>query len=536
MAKPATPAKKPATRTPDNPVAAAVSAPAVLLPFQRRWAGDPADVAVWEKSRRIGASWTTASMAVLTAGATADAGGMDALYIGYSEDMTREFIDDSAIWAHAFNQAAGALQEVLFDDTDESGDVRQIKAFRVDFASGFKVLALSSRPRSIRGKQGLVIIDEAAFHDDLAGLLKAAMAMLIWGGRVRILSSHNGEDNPFNLLVKDVRAGKLPYRLYRTTFDDALRDGLFDRVKLMMGARMKHATADAWRAAIRAQYGEGAAEELDCIPSMGGGVYLPRTLVEHCQSDECLVIRWARPPEWMLNPDRLAETDRWIAEVLKPAVDALPNVRSVVGRDFGRSGDLSVEGVMQEIRRDHWRSTLTLELRRIPFDVQEKINRWLLANLPLLHHVKFDARGNGQQLAEAALQRLGVARVECVMATPTWYAEHFPSYKGALEGRFVELPEDEDEIADHRRVVLKNGYPTMDAGTDKGSDGQQRHGDRVIARVLAWAATRTEAVPIEFQSTGEQRMGAGLGDYRGAAIVADRGFGVVAGGNDFGGF
>ena len=516
-------------------VSAAGPAPSVLLPFQQRWAADQAYVVVWEKSLRIGASWTTASVAVLTAGAVADAGGQDALYIGYSEDMTREFIDDCAMWARAFNQAAGAMQETLFDDTDDDGEVRQIKAFRIDFASGFKVLALSSRPRSIRGKQGLVIIDEAAFHDDLAGLLKAALAMLIWGGKVRVLSSHNGEDNPFNLLVKDIRAGKLPYSLHRTSFDDALADGLFDRVKLTMGSRMKYATADAWREAVRARYGAGAAEELDCIPSMGSGVYLPRTLVEHCQSAECKVIRWAQPPEWMLNPARLEETDRWIADVLKPAVDALPNVRSVVGRDFGRSGDLSIEGVMQEIRRGFWRSTLTLELRGIPFDVQEKVNTWLLDHLPLLHHVKFDARGNGQQLAEAALQRLGVARVECVMATPTWYAEHFPSYKGGLEGRAMELPRDEDEIADHRRVVLKNGYPTMDAGTDKGSDGKQRHGDRVIARVLAWAATRTEAAPIEFQSTGQRRVGASL-DGPGRRFDADRGFGVVAGGNDFGGF
>lgn len=543
-AKPArTPKKRPGSALPRKPgtgVAAAVheavTAPTVLLAYQRAWASDPADVAVFEKSRRIGASWTTGSMAVLTAGATADAGGMDALYIGYSEDMTREFIDDCAMWARAFNQVAGAMQEVLFEDTTDDGDVRHIKAFRIDFASGFKILALSSRPRSIRGKQGLVIIDEAAFHDDLPGLIKAAMAMLIWGGRVRILSSHNGEDNPFNLLVKDIRAGKLPYSLHRTTFDDALADGLYDRVRLVQGARFKFASQNAWRDAIRRQYGEGAAEELDCIPSMGGGVYLPRTLVEHCQSDECKVIRWAKPLEWMLNPNRLAETDRWIADVLKPAVDSLPNVRSVLGRDFGRSGDLSIEGVAQEIAPRHWRATLTIELRRIPFDVQEKINLWLLANLPLFHHAKYDARGNGQQLAETALQKFGVARIECVMATPTWYAENFPSYKGALEGRAFELPRDEDEIADHRRVVLKNGYPTMDAGTDKGTDGQQRHGDRVIARVLAWAAARCEAAPIEFQSTGQRRIGAAIDAHQIQAVDHDQGFGAVRGGNDFGGF
>lgn len=532
-------------RKPETPVAQAMpaamkptgpgAAPAVMLSYQQAWAGCREDVAVWEKSRRIGASWCDAADSVLTSSLSADAGGMDSLYIGYSEDMTREYIDDCAMWAKHFNQAVEGMGEAMFDDTDANGEIRKIKAFRIEFASGFKVLALSSRPRSIRGKQGKVTIDEAAFHDDLPGLIKAAMAMLIWGGKVRILSSHNGEDHPFNLLVKDIRAGKLPYTLFRTTFDDALNAGLYERVKLIQGPRFKFDTRDAWRASIRAKYGDGAAEELDCIPSMGGGVYLPRTLVEHCQNAECKVIRWAQRPEWMICPTRLEETDRWIADVLKPAVDSLPNVRSVVGRDFGRSGDLSIEGVAQEIAPRRWRATLTIELRRIPFDVQEKINLWLLANLPLFHHAKYDARGNGQQLAETALQKFGVSRIECVMASPTWYAENFPSYKGALEGRSFELPMDEDEIADHRRVVLKNGYPTMDPGKDKGSDGEQRHGDRVIARVLAWAATRCEAVPIEFQSTGQRRIGAGL-DVTHRAVDQDRGFGTVRGGNDFGGF
>ena len=520
------------------PGASGGSAPPALLPYQQVWLADAADVAVWEKSRRIGASWTEAADATLAASKAADQGGMDALYIGYSEDMTREFIDDCAMWSKAFNQAAGAMGEEMFEDTAEDGEIRHIKAFRIDFASGFKVLALSSRPRSIRGKQGLVIIDEAAFHDDLPGLLKAAMAMLIWGGRVRILSSHNGEDNPFNLLIKDIRAGKLPYALHRTTFDDALGAGLFERVRMIMGPRLKQTSRNVWRDAIRSQYGEGAAEELDCIPSMGGGTYFPRTLVERCQSDACTVLRWAKPAEFTLDDQRLNEALQWIDDVLKPAVDLLPKVRTVKGRDFGRSGDLSVDGVLQEVRRGRWRATLTLELRNIPFDVQQLIDQWLCDNLPLLQHAKYDARGNGQQLAEAALQRMGVTRVECVMATPTWYATHFPPYKAALEDKSVELPKGEDEIADHRRVILKNGYPTMDDGRDKGSDGGFRHGDRAVARVLAWAAARSDAVPMEFQSTGLRRGALSMsgGSDWAAGVDHDLGFGVVRGHNDFGGF
>lgn len=485
-----------------KPIAAAVEqafAPAVLLPYQQKWVADQADVAVWEKSRRIGASWCDASDSVLTA---SSADGMDALYIGYSEKMAREYIDDCAMWARAFNRAAGAMQEVMFQDVDEDGNIQEIKAFRIDFASGFKVLALSSRPRSIRGTQGKVTIDEAAFHDDLAGLLTAALALLIWGGRVRILSSHNGEDNPFNLLVKDIRAGKLPYSLHHTTFGEAIDQGLYERVKLVMGERLKEKTRAEWEAKVRAQYGEGQAEELDCIPRQGSGVYIPRTLVERAQVDGVPVITLKKPLEWMFSDQRLAQTDDWIRDVLKPVVDSMPGLRTVLGQDFGRTGDLSYISALQETGPGHWREALALELRRIPFDVQQKILFWLMDHVPLFHHIKLDARGNGQAHAEAALLRPGAgpSRVECVMASPTWYAENFPPYKAALEDKSVGIARGEDVIADHRRVILKNGYPTMDAGHDKGSDGEQRHGDGVIARVLAWAATRQEGEPAAGES------------------------------------
>ena len=474
-----------------NPIAKAIGD--LLLSYQKEWVADSSEVAVWEKSRRIGASWTDAADSVLTAG---KAGGEDALYIGYSEDMTREYIDDCAMWSRAFQFAARAMQQTLFDDVGKDGDIRQIKAFRIDFASGKKILALSSRPRSIRGKQGKVTIDEAGYHDDIAGLIKAAMAMLIWGGRVRIISSHNGEDNPFNLLVKDIRAGKSPFSLHRTTFDEALAAGLFERVKLIMGARLKERDQEEWRAKIYDHYGEDAAEELDCIPRMGSGTYIPRTVVERCQRDGIPVLRYAKKPEWVLNDRRQDEAAIWIKDVLQPVVDQITGGgRTVLGQDFGRSGDLSYISVLQDQSAGRWRESFALELRNIPFDVQQQILFSILDELPNLHHAKFDARGNGQSHAEAALQKYGPARVECVMASPSWYAANFPPYKTALEDQSVELAKGEDVISDHRRVILKNGYPGMDEGRDKGSDGGYRHGDGVIARVLAWAATRNEGQP-----------------------------------------
>src|SRR5581483_1141920 len=156
--------------------------PAILLPYQRERieAVDRNALVVDEKSRRIGATWGIGAVAVLISGAARAAGGMDTLYIGYNLDMAREFIDACAMWAKTFGQAVFEVGEYLFTEEGERGEDRAIKAFRIRFASGFEIVALSSRPRSLRGRQGFVILDEFAFHDDAEELLKAAMALLIW--------------------------------------------------------------------------------------------------------------------------------------------------------------------------------------------------------------------------------------------------------------------------------------------------------------------------------------------------------------------
>lgn len=473
--------------------AVAAALPGVLLSFQQAWVSCTADVMVWEKSRRIGASWCTASAAVLNSAAK---NGADTLYIGYSEDMTREFIDDCAMWAREFNDVVTASGEVMFDDTDANGETRQIKAFRIDFASGYKILALSSRPRSIRGKQGLVIIDEAAFHDDLAGLLKAALAMLVWGGRVMILSSHNGEDNPFNLLVKEIRAGKFPYAMFRTTFRDAIAAGLYRRVCLRKGVEWSQASENQYVETIYDFYGDNASEELDVIPSAGSGVYLPRTIIERAQDGTIPTLRFKAAPEFVLADDRLDVTTKWFNDHVKPVIDAMPpDKRTVLGQDFGRSGDLSAAWPLQETEKGRWRLCFNLELRNIPFDCQRRLIFLVMDYLPLLHHAKFDARGNGQAHAEAALQKYGQHKVECVMLSQPWYSEHFPKLKAAYEDKSLAICAGEDVIADHRRVVLNKGLPKIDDGHDKGSDGGQRHGDTAVAAVLAWAATLIEGQP-----------------------------------------
>src|SRR5205807_621971 len=125
---------------------------------------------------------------------------------------------------------ARAIEEIAIRD-----EARDILAYRIRFASSHKIVALSSRPSNLRGVQGCAVIDEAAFHEDLPGLLKAALAFTMWGGCVRIISTHNGADSTFNELIADIRAGRKPYSLHRITFGQAVAQGLYKKICEALG-------------------------------------------------------------------------------------------------------------------------------------------------------------------------------------------------------------------------------------------------------------------------------------------------------------
>src|SRR5690606_27262360 len=202
-----------------------------------------------------------------------------------------------------------------------------------------------SRPRSLRGRQGFVIIDEAAFHDDLPGLLKAAIALLMWGGKVLIISTHNGVDHPFAELVEDVRKGRKPYALIRTTFQEAIADGLFKRICIRTGKPYSAQAEQEFVKAMYARYGDDAAEELDVIPTDSGGRWLPRVLLE-ARAVDVPVVRWMLKDDVVDHSEdsRYRECEDWLLEHVKPLIDALPSgaVRSVIGEDFARTRNLTV--------------------------------------------------------------------------------------------------------------------------------------------------------------------------------------------------
>ena len=473
--------------------------PAVLLPYQIRWIEDDSPLKIAEKSRRVGWTWGEAADDVLIA--AREEYNSNVFYIGPTQDMALEFIEACAMWARAYDYAASEIEEGIFVDGDN-----EIKTYKIDFpATGMRIVALSSRPTNLRGKQGVIVIDEAAFHNDLDALLKAAMAMLLWGDKVRIISTHDGQDNAFNELIQEVRAGKRKGVVHRITFREAVEQGLYLRVCLRRGIAWTAEGEAAWVADAYAFYGDDAAEELDVVPSQSGGAYLTMGLIEARMNPDTPLVRGKWKSEFAYLPDweRQAEVAEWCEEHLKPILDGLnKDMAHGLGEDFARLGDLTVLDIMEEGRDLITRVRGQIELSNCPFTQQEQIVFYILSRLPRFRSAAFDARGNGQYLAERAAQKFGQARIEQVMLSNAFYLENMPRFKAALQdGTLDDIPKDNQVRDDLRALQLIDGIPKLGKSKTQTGEGEklQRHGDSAISLFLGHYAMKREVAPIEYQ-------------------------------------
>ncbi len=443
-----------------------------LLPYQKRWVDDRAQLKVIEKSRRIGLSWCEAFDAVMHA--AEDAG--DVYYQSFDQEMTRGFIDDCAEWAEDLNVVASAVGETLIADGD-----RQVRAFRIVFDNGREIVAMTSAPRAFRskGRPGdLGIVDEAAFVDDLEEVLKAALAFLVWGGRIHVLSTHNGEGNPFNGLCGDIRSGRQPGSLHTVTFDGALADGLAARVLEVQGRPPSREAMEEWARGIRHVYRRNAAEELDCVPAAGSGTFLTWDMIRQCRH----------------------------ADAGKP--ELYEGGFSYLGIDVARRRHLWVATAFEMVGDVLWAREMEI-LRDRRFSEQRAVVRRMVRRFRCIR-IGIDQTGMGEGLFEQLQDDHGTQRVEGFLLTgPTRLALATSLLTRFEDGR-IRIPDDEDTEADLRSVRREGGAagPPRLVSDGSGTDG---HADRFWS--FAIACHVSEAGPVEFDYTAAPpRRGARVGD------------------------
>ena len=471
----------------------------VLLGYQKRWIADTSQLKIAEKSRRTGLTWAEAADSALTAASAIDAGGEDVFYIGSNKDMAREFIDAVAMWAKAYHCACDDIAEEVFEDED-----KDILTYVVYFSSGLKVKALSSNPKNMRGMQAKVIIDEASFHERLAEVLKAALALTMWGSRVCLISTHNGIENLFNTLINDSRAGKKRYSIHTITLDDACNDGLYKRICQVKKQTWSQDAEDDWKANLIKDTAteEDALEEYYCVPKNGGGAYISRGLRDRAARLDAPVLRFTGSADFNAASEhsRFGEMKEWLDKHVLPELKKLPiNLRHSLGEDFARNGDLTVFAPISVETNTKRNVPFLVELGNVPFKQQEQALYYICDQLPNRDGIFLDARGNGQYLAEQAQYKYGDEVVQ-VMLSVGFYRENMPIFKAMFEDDEILLPKHEDVITDLGQIQIIRGAPSIDDSRTKGSNGVKRHGDSAIAIFLGCLASKADLTRYELHT------------------------------------
>ncbi|WP_374415713.1 hypothetical protein [Ectopseudomonas oleovorans] len=502
---------------PQDMADAVPEAEGVFLPYQQRWFDDTSQIMIAEKSRRTGLTWAEAGRNVINAAKPRRRGGCNTFYVGSKQEMALEYIAACALFARAFNEMAQAdvYEQTFWDD----GRREEILAYMIRFPkSGFKIQALSSRPSNLRGLQGDVVIDEAAFHESLEELLKAALALTMWGNKVRLISTHNGVDNAFNSYIQDAREGRKDYSIHRITLDDALAQGLYKRICYVTNQEWSPEAEKQWRDKLykNAPNVESAEEEYGCVPKKSGGTYLSRVLIEQAMVDDhsIRIYRYEAPEgfeQW--TPEmREAEIRAWCEENLAPELARLNSRnRHTFGEDFARRGDLTVFTPLQIDPLLRKRVPFEVELRNLTYEAQRQIMFYICDRLPRLSGLAFDATGNGGYLAEQAALRYGAGLVDQVQLSLAWYALWMPKLKGELEAFNLQIARHQTRLDDLLSIKVEKGVPVIEKGRTKDLQAQdskaKRHGDSAVSLAMAVRASFMEGGAIEFTALPRHSRG-----------------------------
>lgn len=480
----------------------------VFLPYQQRWFADESQIMVAEKSRRTGLTWAEAGRNVINAAKPRRRGGCNTFYVGSKQEMALEYIAACALFARAFNELAEAdVYEQTFWD---SAKKEEILTYMIRFPkTGRKIQALSSRPSNLRGLQGDVVIDEAAFHESLEELLKAALALTMWGNKVRLISTHNGVDNPFNTYIQDAREGRKDYSVHRITLDSAIDEGLYKRICYVTGQTWSPEAEKQWRDQLykNAPNVESAEEEYGCVPKKSGGNYLTRVLIEQAMvvDHSIRIYRYEAPAGFETWTPAMREADltAWCDENLRPELARLSDRnRHVFGEDFARRGDLTVFAPLAISPTLRKRTPFLVELRNLTYEAQRQVMYYICDRLPRLSGLAFDATGNGGYLAEQAALKYGAGIVDQVQLNLSWYALWMPKLKGEFESFNIELPRHQTVLDDLLAIKVEKGVPVIDKGRTKdlqSTDSKaKRHGDIAVAVSMAVRASFMEGGLIDF--------------------------------------
>ena len=457
----------------------------LFLPFQAKWIRDKSRLKIMEKSRQIGISWSTAYGLVRE---TAAAGNhLDSWVSSRDDDQARLFLEDCKSMAALLHIGAKALGELVLDEE------KKIKANVLELANGQRCNSLSSNPDAQAGKRGTRFLDEFALNPDPRRLYAIALPGITWGGSLQIVSTHRGEHNFFNQLIREIRDRGNPkkFSLHRVTLQDALDQGLLSKLQSKWPADDERQALDeaAYFDLVRSQAADAETfmQEYMCVPADESSNFLTYDMIVPCE--------YAGDVAW--------ETD------LDDAKNPL-----YVGVDVGRLHDLTVIWILEHVSGMRF-TRRVITMKGETFSAQEE-RLWNLLRLPQVHRCCIDATGLGMQFAERAKDRFGY-KVEGIRFSSQVKEQLAYPVRAAFEDRTVRIPSSPEIRADLRSIKKEESAGNIRFSADSGPNG---HADRFWALALAIHAGSqpgTVSMPYPFKSG---RRAVALGRRRERGVLA----------------
>ncbi len=437
-----------------------------FLPYQARWLRDKHPIKIWEKSRRIGATYVQAYEDTPEAAA----GLWDVWFSSADESAAKEYIFYVEKWAKLLNKVAKSLGEIVIDSD------KDIKALAVQFASGKRINALTSNPKRFRSKGGKVVLDEFAFHEDQEAMWAAAEPATTWGFPLRILSTYNGKSNLYYRFVDDIKRKKLDpkiWNLHTTSLELAVKEGLLDRIT-------GHITTEEERTAwIEDKHKRCRSEaiwlqEYCCIPVDETTAFLTYEMIARCERQKLLV-----PPEQITGD-------------------------LYVGMDIARKRHLSVIWGLERLGFGLYTRFYKV-MEKAPFRHQREALFEIL-NHRRLRRCCIDATGIGMQLAEEAREKFGQYRVEEITFTSAVKEELASTGLPYFEDMALFIPDDElirEDLHSVKKVTTAANHVRFDVSA---TEEENAHADRFWALMLAiHAAHSYPAGSVEDNTTSRKR-------------------------------
>ena len=406
-----------------------------FLPYQIKWLRDKAQIKIWEKSRRIGATYTQAyedvSDIITRYEYTPGRPVTRVYFASKDEDAGKEYIEYCLKYAKVWNVLATDLGMQIIDEKDG------VRARILEFANGGKIIALSSAPTAFNSKGGKIVWDEAALHKDQRSMWSGAQpAAVVWGYPIRILSTHKGKSTLFYKFVKNTKAGKTGWSLHRVTIKDAVADGLYDKV---IGRPTTQDERDAYVENIRKSCQSDDIFEEDY---MANAVDATTAFITYDEISLC-------EAEDVLRPFTYLETC---------------NNPLFLGWDIGRTKDLSVIPIL-ELVAPYLYLRFLQEFEKTKYRVQMQFLDMCM-RLRTMRRGCIDQTGMGLPLTEFAQDTHGKYRVEGVTFTNSSKEMLAVGTRQIIEDRHIIVPEHEvlkNSIHSIKKMVTAAGNIRYDA-------------------------------------------------------------------------